>query len=181
MSHVVVLILRPPLDGATVISRQTRVTQGIQAGLLAGLAVAVFFFVGDLLRLTPLSTPFALSQTFLGPGGFEFDFPVLSQIITIVAFVGRVLAFTALHFLIFAMLGVGAVSFFDWLRWPLNVGTGALYGLVAYTVAFYASTAVRNVDVVAGVPGFWAVVTANLLAGGIMGGYLRLSRGGRAA
>ena len=48
-------------------SLRSSVAQGVQAGLLAGVAVAGFFFIGDLVRFEPLSTPAALSAQTCAP------------------------------------------------------------------------------------------------------------------
>jgi hypothetical protein len=83
-----------------------RTKVGLQAGVLAGTAVIVLFFLLDLVRLQPLATTI---------------------------FAGNLLTLTILHFLAFSTLGVGAVWGCERCRIKLNVATGALvfYGCVA--------------------------------------------------
>ncbi|UCF21484.1 MAG: hypothetical protein JSU87_08895 [Gemmatimonadota bacterium] len=155
-----------------------RLARGIQARLLAGAFVAAFFLVADLIRLAPLSTPAALSQFYL-PGAVRLDTPELIWAAGILSFLSRLLAVTVLHLLAFAALGAVGVALFDRLDWPLNAGTGALYGLVAFSLAFYGALSLGKGEVIEGVPGIWSVAVATLLAGGIMGGFLQLSRAAR--
>jgi hypothetical protein len=68
---------------------QAQARIGVQAGLLAGTVVAATFFVADLARLAPLTTPTALSCTFLGPCNMSFDTPVVVESLTIISFGGR--------------------------------------------------------------------------------------------
>lgn len=158
-------------------SFRQRVTQGVQAGLLAGAAVAVFFFVADLVRLEPLSTPAALQRTFLGPGGTAMDFPVVARVAAVGSFVVRLLTFTVVHLLAFAGLGAGAGIVLAGRRLGACALAGAAYGLVACSLVFYGSLAVTDAHLLAAVPGFFAVITANLLAGAVMGVYVALGSG----
>jgi hypothetical protein len=150
------------------------VSRGLQAGLLGGAAVAAFFFVGDLLSLHPLATPYALSRTVLGPGSYEIEMPVLAQFAAVVAFGSRLLVITVLHFLAFALLGLGAVALFAKFSVPLNLVSGAVYGAVICTSVFYVTLAIADVELVGSVPGFVSVLFANLLAGAVMGGFAQI-------
>lgn len=153
------------------------VTRGMQAGLLAGGLVAAYFGLGDLLRLAPLSTPAALSRLYVG-GLVSVDVPIVSQLVGITMFGARLLVFTGLHLAVFAMLGGAAVVLFAIFRWPLNMGTGALYGLTVFSLVFYGGMAIAGREVLEGMPGLREVALANLLGGAVMGGFVRRFRRG---
>ena len=170
--------------------RSADAVSGVQAGLLSGTFVAVSFFVGDLINLAPLSTPLALIRKFSpreipqDGGSASLDLAAWSEVASWVSLGGGLLALTILHLLVFALLAVAAIAVFDRHHLPLNAATGAVWGLVVYSLVFELSMAMVSPDLVEGVPGFWSIAGANLLAGAIMGGYLRLRRpgeGGRRA
>jgi len=147
--------------------------RGVEAGLVAGGVVVAVFFIADLVHLAPLSTPLSLQRSFIGPGGTPLDFPVLAQISGAATFVVRLGSFTLLHFLAFAGLGVGAALLFERGVMPAGVLTGALYGAVASSAVFYVAVMVAGNGLVVEPPDAAGVVGANVLAGGVMGGYLR--------
>lgn len=156
---------------------QPKLIWGAEAGLLAGIVVAAVFFVGDLVHLSPLSTPSAMGRTFVGPGGLQLtgDFPDGS--VAAVAWAANLLALSLLHLLSFAALGVGAVLLFRTAGWHLDPWTGALYGAVACTAALYAGVAAAGATVAeAGIPSLGAVVATNVVAGAIIGGGVQLMR-----
>lgn len=154
----------------------------VQAGIISGTFVAVFFFVADLIQLTPLSTPLALMQELSLQGipqdgrNTGVDLATMSEVASWLRLGVRLLALTALHFLAFALLALAAVAFFDLYPLPLNAATGAAWGLFVYSLVFELSMAIASPDLVAGVPTFWTVAGVNLLAGAIMGGYVQLRR-----
>jgi hypothetical protein len=149
---------------------------GVQAGLLAGATVVGFFFLFDLARLQPLATPLALSARLWGPGTMVVEAPVISQLVSGVVFAGNLLAFTLLHFLVFALLGVAAAFGCEGCRLPLNVGTGALYVLTAGTLCFFVCMAAFGNQLLVSGPGFVSVAMANLCAGAVLGGYWQYVR-----
>ena len=151
-------------------------SRGIPAGLMAGVAVAVFFLIGDVLRLSPLATPLSLGEILMAPGGFEVDLPVLAQLVAVVSYGASLVAFTLLHLLVFAALGVGAVAWFDLKDKPLTAKSGALYGLVVCTVVFYAGLLLPMGAVAESVPGLWSVLAANVVAGAVIGGCAEASK-----
>jgi len=165
--------------------RSARVISGVQAGLLSGTSVAVVFFVSDLIRLDPLATPLALMRKFSlreGPqdgGSASLNLAALSEVASWVSLGGGLLALTTLHLLVFVLLALAGVAFFDRYHLPLNVATGAVWGLVVYSLVFELSIAIVSSDLGVRAPGFWSVAGTNLLAGAIMGGYLRLRTPGR--
>jgi hypothetical protein len=148
---------------------------GARAGLLAGGVVAATFFVLDFARLAPLATPIAMSGGILGPAVAAFDSPVLLGSLTIVSFGGHLVGLTLVHFLAFAVLGAGAAVAFRACHVPLNALTAALYGLVFFSLVFYAATWVTDAATVVELPGAASVLLVNLLAGAVMGGYFQLA------
>jgi len=162
--------------------RNADVISGVQAGLLSGMFVAVFFFVGDLIRVAPLSTPLALMRKLAlreipqEGGSTSLDLAAASEVASWVTLGGGLLALTTLHLLVFVLLAVAAVALFDRHRLPLNAATGAVWGLVACSLVFELGLAIVSRDVVEDLPGFWSVAGANLFAGAIMGGYVQLRR-----
>lgn len=151
-----------------------QVTQGLQAGLLAGVTVAVVFFVTDLAQLSPLATPAALQRAFMGPGGTVLEFPLEARLAALVVFAIHLISFTVLHLLAFAVLGVGAAFVLSGRRFAACMLGGACYGLVVCSTVFYGSLALTGTHLVAEIPGIAAVVGANLVAGAVMGAYLGL-------
>ena len=123
-----------------------RTKVGLQAGVLAGTAVIVLFFLLDLVRLQPLATTI---------------------------FAGNLLTLTILHFLAFSILGVGAVWGCERCRIKLNVATGALYGLIAGSLVFYGCVAFLGTNVLTDLPGPVSIAVGNLLAGAVMGGFVQ--------
>jgi hypothetical protein len=83
----------------------------VQAGLLAGMAVAAFFFVLDLVRLAPFSTPLFLSRSLL-EAAFSLDSANAKQGETLLEALaslsqgGRLAAYTAVHLAVSAVLGM---------------------------------------------------------------------------
>lgn len=137
--------------------------EGIVAGLLAGVVVAAFFFVVDLVQAGDLlRTPAFLGGALFSGGG--------------AAGIGGVALFTALHLLAFAAVGAGAVLMCDWAGLPHNLLLGAVYGLFVCTLLFYGSLVAAGTRVLPA-PGWRGVLTGNLLAGTVMGGFLRWRSG----
>lgn len=131
---------------------------GLVAGVLAGLTVAAFFLVVDVVQAAPLRTPRFLAGALLGRGGPE-------------AGLGLVTAFTALHLAAFAVIGAGAVVLFRVTELPLNPVTGAVYGVFVCTLLFYGSLVAAGPGVLPAAS--WpAVLSGNLLGGVVLGGYL---------
>lgn len=155
-------------------TESSRITQGLRGGFLAAGTVAAFFFFSDLLHLAPLSTPVALGHAVLGPWAVEIDFPIVARIANGALFGGKLLTLTGLHFMTFGLLGIGAVAVFDRYRVPLNIVSGAAFGLVAYSTVFMVVTAMTSSGVLTGLPGVGSVAVANILGGGVMGGYLQM-------
>lgn len=134
------------------------ISHGVVAGILGGTAVAVFLFLVDLVQGDLFRTPaFLADALFNGGGGAAGPFMIA--------------LFTLLHLLVFAFIGAGAVLLFRWAELPQNLLLGAVYGLFASSVIFYASLVVTGAEVLPA-PWWSAVLVGNLLAGVVMGAYL---------
>ena len=139
-------------------SLQQLIADGVVGGVLAGLVVALWFLAVDSLAGRPFHTPAALASALtrqeIGPPTFRL-----------------VTAYSVLHFGVFAVLGVAVAGAMAALRTPPRLLFGVLFGLVAQEVAFYAGLFLSDASRVAVVP--WPhVVTANVLSGFVLMGYL---------
>jgi hypothetical protein len=154
------------------VSRLGRAVKGAEAGAIAAAAIALSFFVFDLIRLQPLGTPGALSGALLGPGR-EWDFTNLAGFIAGLSMTYRIATFTAVHFLSFALVGILASLLFDW---KSGVGIKPLLTVVAHCVAAFAATVAGSGSAVAlKNMGPLAVVLVGVFAALFLVGCLRLA------
>jgi hypothetical protein len=141
------------------------VVNGIAAGVLGALVIAVFFFVVDLFQGRPLWTPAALgSAVFLGQvlGPEE---PIRLAL---------VLGYTAIHGLAFVGFGLMASFTLMGARDRLGPVPGLLLAAVffaAFEVFFLTLTLLVAPDLMSRF-GLGDVATANLLSAGAMAGFL---------
>lgn len=150
-----------------------RAVRGAKAGAIAAGAIALSFFVLDLIRLQPLATPGALSGAVFGPTGFELDLTSLSGLVAGLSTAYRIATFTALHFLAFALVGVLTSLLFDWK--PL-AGLKRLLAVAALcTAVFYGAAAVSSSFLTLESVGPRTVVAVNLFAAILIVGYLHLA------
>lgn len=135
--------------------------EGLDAGLLGGSAVAIWFLIKDSLIGQPLRTPSILGQVLLDPQAN----PVVSP-----ADFGAVVIYTVVHFVAFVLLGL-LVSWLIRLAVVNPVVRFALLILfVAFEFAFYVLIQTVSDSVGRYFPLFW-VLSGNLVAAGIMGAY----------
>lgn len=145
-----------------------RLESGGEAGLAGGAAIAVLLLVRDVLHLEPLSTPNALAAGFFGPGGYFVELPVAAGIMGGVALGARVVAFTTLHFLTFAMLGVAASFVLTRCSMARTVFGGVLFGLTACTGVFYAGRLISGSPFLMGEISVTGVLLLNAFAGAVI-------------
>lgn len=136
-------------------------TEGLDVGIIGGLAVAVWFLVLDILRGHPLQTPSLLGQVVL----FGESAPQTGFVF------GAFLLYTAFHFLVFALIGMGLVAVVHWSVDNPVVRYALLPIFLAFEVIFYGLLEVLSERTNELFP-FWAVVGANTLAALCMGFYL---------
>jgi hypothetical protein len=142
------------------------IPDGAAAGLVAGLAVIVIFFLYDVVRMTPLATPFEMAGILFGTEGPGTGLSGTGRLAAIASALFRMLAYTGFHFLVFAALGATAVAFFDRLKLPLNVVTGGIYGLVVCTAVLYGAFWLVWSGISA--PSLTGVMLANVVAGVVL-------------
>ena len=138
------------------------ISEGTDVGIIGGLVVAIWFLILDTLAGHPLQTPSMLGQVVLfgdsspDPRGVVF---------------GPFLLYTAFHFLIFVLIGMGLVALVHWGIANPVVRYALLPVFLAFEVLFYGLLEVLSEGTNELFP-FWAVVTANTLAAICMGAYL---------
>jgi hypothetical protein len=137
-------------------------TEGLDVGIIGGLAVAVWFLILDTISGHPLQTPSLLGQVVL----FGDSTPQTGGIVF-----GAFLLYTAFHFLIFSLLGMGLVALVHWSVNNSIVRYALLPLFLAFEVIFYGLLEVLSERTNELFP-FWAVVGANTLAAVCMGLYL---------
>lgn len=152
----------------------------MQAGLLAGMAVAAFFFVLDLVRLAPLSTPLFLSRSLL-EAGFEVDSASvqgenLLEGLAHLSQGGRLAAYTAVHLAVFAALGMFAAALANLFHVGWNARTGAAAGLIAGIATWLTASQAGPVWLAGAHLTREIVIGAGIVGGTVLGWHLRLCR-----
>lgn len=153
---------------------RTRGRWGVQAGLLAGMAVAVVFFVADFARMSPLATPLFLSEALLEQAGLLPEGEGVARTLAGFSLGGRLALFTALHLTVFAALGVGAAALANLFHVKWAARTGAAVGLVAGLVAWLAVSQLGPAWLAGARLTPEIVVAAGMVGGAVLGWYLRL-------
>lgn len=139
--------------------------QGIITGSLGAVTVALWFLLLDTLAGRPLYTPHVLGTAFFtGAAGLDLATPVEVS-------VGRVIAFTGIHWGVFLMIGVLASRLLDAAEHNPNLGFGVLLLFVLFEGGFFA-VAFLFAEPVLQALAWQSVVVGNLLAALAMGGYL---------
>jgi hypothetical protein len=136
--------------------------EGTDVGIIGGLAVALWFLILDTLAGHPFQTPSLLGQVLL----FGESNPDTGQLVF-----GAILVYTAFHFAVFALFGMGLVYLVHWgVRDPV-VRYALLPVFLVFEVLFYGLLEVFSERTHELFP-FWAVVMANTLAAVCMGAFL---------
>jgi hypothetical protein len=136
--------------------------EGTDVGILGGLAVATWFFLLDTIAGHPFQTPSLLGQVVL----FGDSTPDTSHLVF-----GAILVYTAFHFAVFALLGMGLVVLVHWGVRDAVVRYALLPVFLVFEVLFYGLLEVLSERTHELFP-FWAVVVANTLAAACMALYL---------
>jgi hypothetical protein len=143
-------------------SRHSIIGEGTDVGLIGGLAVAVWFAILDLLAGHPFQTPSLLGQVVL----FGDRTPETHHLIF-----GAILLYTAFHFIVFALIGMGLVALVHWGTENSVVRYAFVPVFLVLEFLFWGLLEVLSERSSELFP-FWAVVTANTLASLCMGVYL---------
>jgi hypothetical protein len=142
-------------------SRHSVIGEGTDVGLIGGVAVALWFLVLDSLAGHPFQTPSLLGQMVIL--GDRTPDPQLAF--------GAILLYTAFHFIVFALIGMGLVALVHWAVNNPVVRYALLPVFLVFEVLFYGILLVLSERTNELFP-FWAVVSANTLAAVSMGLYL---------
>jgi hypothetical protein len=143
-------------------SSHSIMAEGTDVGIIGGLAVAIWFLILDTIAGHPFQTPSLLGQVVL----FGDARPDTGQLVF-----GAILVYTAFHFAVFALLGMGLVALVHWAERDSVVRYALLPVFLVFEVMFYGLLEVLSERTNTLFP-FWAVVTANTLAALCMGIYL---------
>lgn len=134
------------------------IVRGVTGGMLAGLVVALWFLVVDVIAGRPFNTPAMLAGVFLNR---ELSQPTF-QLVAV---------YTVLHFGVFAVLGVAMAYLSGALVSPNRLLLGLVFGLLLQEVVFYAGLVLSRAPHFNVVP--WPhVIGANIAAGLVLMGYL---------
>jgi hypothetical protein len=145
----------------------TRVYQeGMIAGVLGALTIALWFLVLDALWGRPLWTPTILG-TALFRGGAGLGTPEALPVS-----VEMVLMFTWVHVLVFAGLGGIAARLLDYVERHPGAGFGVLLLFVVFQFGFIVAATVVAPPVLHALSS-WSILVANLLAAAAMTAYFR--------
>ncbi len=134
------------------------IAHGLIGGLMAGAVVATWFLVVDLLAGQPLATPAALAAALLGTESFTGS-------------AGTVIAFTVLHFGVFAVLGVAAGWTISLLGVEPALRHGAVFGVGVLNAVHYGAFWLVGAELATALPTVH-VILANLAGGTMLMSYL---------
>lgn len=143
-------------------SRHSVVGEGTDVGIIGGLAVALWFLLLDTIAGHPFLTPSLLGQIVL----FGNDHPDTHRLVF-----GAILVYTAVHFIVFALLGISLVALTHWATDNSVVRYAFVPVFLVFEGLFYGLLMVFS-DVTKELFPFWAVVSANTLAAVSMGYHL---------
>ncbi|MGH7506396.1 MAG: hypothetical protein ACRELX_12125 [Longimicrobiales bacterium] len=141
------------------------VIRGATAGLLAALALALWFLVIDVIQGTPFYTPAFVASSLIGLGDVQATVPLLAM-------------YTALHFAVFILIGIGVSWVLSRTDTAPHFLLGFVLGFLLFDLVFYAGVIATGVNVVSAL-GWPAVLVGNLLAGLVLMGTLAKLNGGR--
>jgi len=135
--------------------------RGALAGAVAGTVVVLWFLAIDLLRGLPLRTPTFLAGALFGaePGGVG---------------IGRIVAYTALHYALFILLGIAMAALLRRVALGAGFFIGIVVGFLLFDIMFYVSVAVTGTNVVLRL-GWPAVLAGSVLAGIALVATLRMT------
>ena len=136
----------------------SRLFSGIVGGVIAGAVVALWFFAVDLVSIQPFRTPSVLAGAVLGE-------------VTAVTTIRLVLAYTVLHFGVFAALGAVTAWLMSVTRVAPSLFAGAVFGIGILNGAHYGGLLITGLDLLTVLP-VGHVLGANVVGGMVMMAYL---------
>jgi hypothetical protein len=136
--------------------------EGLLVGLAGAAAVAVWFFVLDLIAVTPFRTPALL-------GGVLFD--GLRDPAALVITPGLVLEYTAIHGLAFVLFGLAVAGLFALAERDRHLLFGVFLLFCCFEVAIFAAMMILGRWLLDALPP-WTILGGNLVAALVMLGIL---------
>jgi hypothetical protein len=136
------------------------VREGVVAGVLGATAVAVWFFIVDLIGGRALFTPTTLGAGLLSIFGRSPEPQVMN-----------VIAYTIFHYAVFILVGIIAVILVHAGERSPSVLAGSMILFVAIELGFYGMVAMLE-ETVLGNLAWYQILAGNLLAAVLMGTYL---------
>jgi len=143
--------------------RHSVFSEGLDAGLIGGTAVAVWYLVRDLIAGHPLRTPSVLGELFL----YGNPQPDTQGMVF-----GAVVVYTALHFVLFVLLAMVVALMVRLSAESSLARFGMLMLFVVFELFFYVAVNLMSAGVGALFP-LWTVLAANLFAAISMAFYFR--------
>lgn len=134
--------------------------EGVTAGFLGATAVAVWFFIVDLIGGRPLYTPNVLGEGFITIFGPSPEPQAVNVIV-----------YTLFHYAAFILVGIIAVVLIHAGERLPSVLVGGTMLFVAFEVGFYGLVALLQ-ETVLGNIAWYQIMAGNLLAAALMGTYL---------
>ena len=139
---------------------------GVIAGIIGATAVAVWFFIVDLIAGHPLFTPDTLGHALFSVTG-----PVpLNERGAFIA------AYTVFHYAAFIVAGIMAASVVDWAGEEPSMVLFAVLIFVAFEIGFYAFVAILQHSTPLGALAWYQVLIGNVIAAVAMCWYLYRAR-----
>jgi len=135
---------------------------GAVTGLIGASVVAAWFFVIDVAQGRPFATPNVLGEVFV--------FGTASPSYAVINF-WAVAAYTIVHLLVFAVIGMAMTSLFHASMVSAPARPALMMGFVAFEFFFLGVTLLYNARTGQTFPA-WSVLAANGLAAVAMGGWL---------
>ena len=142
------------------------VREGVIAGFLGATAVAVWFFVVDLIAGRALFTPNALGEGFLSVFGRSPESRAVN-----------VIAYTIFHYAAFTLVGIIAVVLVHAGQRTASVLAGSMILFVAIELGFYGLVALLR-ETALGELAWYQILAGNIVAAVVMGTYLWRSHPG---
>lgn len=136
------------------------VREGVISGFLGATAVAVWFFIVDLIAGHALHTPIVLGEGLLSVFGRSPE----SQAV-------NVIAYTIFHYAAFTLVGIIAVILVHAGERTASVLAGSMILFVAIELGFYGLVALLQ-ETTLGNLAWYQILAGNLLAASVMGTYL---------
>ena len=138
------------------------IREGITAGLLGAVGVAIWFLGVDLIAGQPLYTPGLLGQALLSVLGHGIQHGVLFN----------AAAYTVFHLVSFMLVGFLLSEIVEIARRVPQVSVGFVLFFVVFEVGFYGVAAMISQSDFIGRLAWYQIGAANLLASALMGGYI---------